>query len=225
MEPIALKREGSDYRDDSIDELTKFPSATMLRKYAYENGLDDKFADIVPKETFEALLKASRLGKAPVKMSNIDSAIIAHLRLLDASRLGGIADIGGGLGEKILSSSHKVSTYEELVAISAGKHYTEARTRRAILNILTEVTFNDLKAYPTYTTVLGFNDKGRELLSELRKKEKRISFVTKPADAERLGETAARQIYLDRRADSLFTLATPKKTDSGEYIKKHPFVK
>ena len=72
---------------------------------------------------------------------------------------------------------------------------------------------------------MRFNDSGRELLSELRKKEKRISIITKPADTEGLGESAARQAYLDRRADSLFTLATPGKTESGEYVKKHPFIK
>ena len=223
-EPIALKRRGSDYRNDSIEDLTEYPSATMLRNYICENGINDKFADIVPKETFAALIKAAKSGGAPVKMSDLDAAIIASLRLLDASRLEGIADVGGGLGEKILSSSHKVCTYEELVLLVSGKQYTEARVRRAILNILTGVTFNDLKAYPAYTTVLGFNDKGREILSEFRKKEK-MPFITKPADAEHLGETAARQIYLDRRADALFTLATPLKTDSGEYVKKHPFVK
>lgn len=222
IEPIALVRKGSDYRAGAVSEnMNGYPSATMLRNYIHENGLDDKLSDLVPKETFETLLEAAHDGRAPVKMSNLDSAIIAHLRLLDASRLEGIADIGGGLGEKILSSSHKVTTYEELVSLVSDKHYTEARTRRAILNILTGVTLDDLKAYPAYTTVLGFNDNGRELLSELRKKEK-MPFITKPADADHLGETAARQIYLDRRADALFTLATPKKTDSGEYVRKSP---
>lgn len=222
IEPIALKRRGSDYRNDSIEDLTEYPSATMLRNYICENGINDKFADIVPKETFAALIKAAKSGRAPVKMSNLDSAIIAHLRLFDASKLEEIADVGGGLGERILSASHKVTTYKELVLLVSGKQYTEARVRRAILNILTGVVFDDLKAYPAYTTVLGFNYNGREMLSELRKKEKNIAFITKPADAESIGEKATRQIYLDRRADALFTLATPLKTDSGEYVRKFP---
>ncbi len=220
IEPIVLKRKGSDYRDESIEKLNEHPSATMLRNHLIENSFDDKFKEIVPKETFEALKKAVDSGKAPVKMSNIDSVIIALLRLFDPSNLKNIADVGGGLGEKILSVSHGVTTYQELVSYVAGKHYTEARVRRAILNILLGISLDDLKAYPAYTIVLGFNSKGRELLSELRKKEK-MPFITKPADAS---ETE-RQTILNRHADSLFTLAIPTKTTSGEYIKNHPFIK
>ena len=220
IEPVVLKRKGSDYRDEGVEELNVHPSATMLRNYLIENGPDGKFKGIVPKETFESLKKAIDDGKAPVKMSNLDSAIISVLRLFDPSSLRNIADIGGGLGEKILSVANETTNYEELVLHVSGKHYTEARVRRAILNILLGVSLDDLKASPAYTTVLGFNGKGRELLSELRKKEK-IPFITKPADAP---ETE-RQTILDRRADALFTLAIPVKTSSGEYIKKSPFIK
>ena len=219
IEPIALKRKGSGYREESISNMDEHPSATMLRKHLCDNGADDKFKEIVPKETLESLASAN----APVRMSNLDGAIIAHLRLADSARLEGIADVGGGLGEKILSTSHDVTTYEDLVSAASGKNYTEARVRRAILNILLGVTLDDLKAYPAYTTVLGFNDSGKEMLSSLRKKEK-MPFLTKPSDAYDLGDIAKRQIELDRRADALFTLALPNKVASGEYMKKHPFI-
>ena len=222
--PIAMKREGCDYRDETIsDDHTEYPSATMLRKYLLENGADENFFKHVPKETYKILHRSFEGGGAPAKMSCLDSAIIAMLRLTDDATLEGIAETGGGLGEKILTCSRKVIDYEELVDLVADKHYTEARVRRAILNILVGVKHDDLKAYPAYTTVLGFNNKGREILSDKRKKEK-MPFITKPADATALGESAARQIYLDRRVDALFTLATPKKIDSGEYIRKRPFI-
>ena len=77
---------------------------------------------------------------------------------------------------------------------------------------------------PMQGIVLGFNDIGREILAELRKKGK-MPFVTKPADSTELGTAALRQRELSNRADALFTLATPTKTDSGEYVKKSPFIK
>jgi predicted nucleotidyltransferase len=189
-----------------------------------ESGIDNKFEKNVPKETFDVLKKAFDLGKAPVQMSNLDSAIVASLRLFDHSKLENIAEAGGGLGRKILSSSHIATTYEELVCLAAGKHYTDARVRRTILNILLGVSLDDLKAYPAYTTVLGFNDKGREILSELRKKE-RVPFITKPADVAELGDEAKRQKELSDRCDSIFALALPIKSISAEYIKKSPFIK
>lgn len=224
IEPIAIKRKGSDYRDTSIEKLDEHPSATMLRNCLLKSGIDDNFGKNVPEKTFDALKKAVDCGKAPVKMSNLDSAIIASFRLFDFEKLENIADVGGGLGRKILSAAHDAVTYEELVYSAAGKHYTEARVRRAILNILIGVSSDDLKAYPAYTTVLGFNDIGREILSELRKKE-RIPFITKPADAVALGDEAKRQKELSDRCDSLFTLALPLKSVSAEYVKRSPFIK
>lgn len=216
IEPIAIKREGSDYRSESVENMMGHPSATMLRNYVSESGVDENFKNIVSKETFEVLEREN----TPVKISNIETAIIAALRLLNISNLDNIAEIGGGLGEKILSASHDATTYEELVSLVSCKNYPEARVRRAILNILLGVTPDDLKAHPVYTTVLGFNEIGKEILSELRKKGK-MPFITKPADAPQL----ERQTILDRRADSLFTLAMPTKKGSGEFIKKHPFIK
>ena len=216
IEPIAIKRKGSDYRSDNIESMTEHPSATMLRNYVCENGTNENFKNIVPKETFEVLKREN----APAKISNIEIAIISALRLSDISKLENIAEIGGGLGEKILSASHEVTTYNELVSAVSCKNYPEARVRRAILNILLGVTFDDIRAYPAYTTVLGFSEVGKEMLSELRKKEK-MPFITKPADASQL----ERQTILDKRADSLFTLAMPTKKSSGEFIKKHPFIK
>jgi predicted nucleotidyltransferase len=224
IEPIALKRKGSDYRDKYIEELDGHPSATMLRNCLLESGIDNKFEKNVPKETFDVLKKAFDRGKAPVQMSNLDSAIVASLRLFDHSKLENIAEAGGGLGRKILSSSHIATTYEELVCLAAGMHYTDARVRRTVLNILLGVSLDDLKAYPAYTTVLGFNDKGREILSELRKKE-RVPFITKPADVAELGDEAKRQKELSDRCDSIFALALPIKSISAEYIKKSPFIK
>ena len=125
-----------------------------------------------------------------------------------------------GLGEKILSASHDATTYEELVSAVSCKNYPDSRVRRAILNVLIGVTPADLRSSPAYTTVLGFDEVGKEMLSELRKKEK-MPFITKPADAPQ----NERQTILDRRADSLFTLAMPTKKGSGEFIKKHPFIK
>ena len=216
IEPIVIKRKGSDFRSDNIESMTDHPSATMLRNYITENGIDDKIKNIVPNETYEVLSRKH----TSVKMSNVENAIIAYLRLFDVSSLESIAEVGGGLGEKILSASHEVTTYADLILSVSCKNYPEARVRRAILNILLGVTLHDLKAYPAYTTVLGFNEKGKEILSSLRKKEK-MPFITKPADAPEL----ERQTILDRRADALFTLATPIKKGSGEFIKKHPFIK
>jgi len=225
IEPIVLKREGSDYREDELPEdAEKFPSATMIRKKLFEiNGLE-KMRDFVPKETYDLLCAAIKEGSAPINMDSLDLAVMAMLRLFDPSKIEDIADAGGGLGEKILSAARDSVNYSELVSVVSGRNYPESRSRRAILYMLLSVSAEDLRRRPSYVQVLGFNQIGREMLAELRKCDK-IPFITKPADASELGAEARRQRELTDRCDALFTLALPFKKSSAEYIKRSPYIK
>lgn len=222
MLPIAIKREGSDYRADEFDADTKHPSATMLRKYICERGLDDGVRGLIPEKTLEPLSLAVKSGKAPVMMSELDSAVIAMLRLLDKSKAENISEAKGGLGDRILSEAQESTDYRTLIQAICGKNYPEARSQRAVLNMLLGVCEDDVKSRPQYSVVLGFNSVGRELLARLRK-DSAIALVTKPADALALGEKAKRQKELSDRLDALFTLAAPVKSAASEYIKRSPY--
>ena len=105
--------------------------------------------------------------------------------------------------------------------MAMGKNYTAGRVKRAILACMTGATEDDIRRAPSYSTVLAFNGKGREILAALRKKETEISFVSKPADVDKNGE---RQKELSEKLDSIFTLAKPTTSPSGEYIAHSPVI-
>ena len=86
---------------------------------------------------------------------------------------------------------------------------------------MTGVTATDLRAPVGYTTVLGANKVGCELLSTLRKREDGLSIVTKPADGKTV---ASRQYEVSLAADSLFALAHPAAKPAGAWMRKNPVI-
>ena len=85
------------------------------------------------------------------------------------------------------------------------------------------VTDGDLKATPTYATLLAANTRGCAFLKEWRKANKDAPdgflVVTKPADAP-----VGRQRELSEQADALFTLCYPTPKAAGELMRKSPII-
>jgi len=158
-------------------------------------------------------------------MDNISECILSFFRLSDAEKLSAlnILDAGGGISEKLCKTSHTVHSYKELVAEAAGKKYPHARIKRAILHCMSGATLDDARCLPAFATVLGFNQKGRETLSEIRH-TCNIPLLTKPADAALLGDAAIRQSSLSNKIDSIFTLAKPNISKSYKFITKSPII-
>ena len=228
MRVEVIKRTGSDYRDNDISNVANnraHPSASMIRQEILGNGISNKMYDCVPKATLNVLKEAEEKMNLPCDMSKLDRAFLSYFRLMTPEAFADtdIAEAGGGLAERICKMSHKAKSYEELIRLSAGKKYPYARVRRALLNCMIGVKNEDIRRRPSYSQILGFNSSGRELLSGKRNCSE-IPLVSKPADADTLGDDAARQSILSSRADSVFTLSKPKNSESFEYILRSPII-
>ena len=225
IDPIAIKREGSAYTDGEIENSCGHPSALMIRN-AIGEGLE-KIKKSLPNASFETLSACISKGDAPCNIRRIESAVLAFFRLADAEVIANmnIAEAGGGLVERLCKCAKAAKSYDEFVTMTSNKNYTESRVRRAILSSMTGANEEDIRRTPAYSTVLAFNDVGREILASLRKAETEIAFVTKPADAEGISDAAARQSALSEKADALFTLAKPTAAASGEYKLRSPIIK
>ena len=219
VKPFAVKRQGDSFRADAVTD-GKFASATALRRLIREEGID-AITPYVPEDTARLLGKAISRGDAPVDITRIESAVLSFFRLADPERLSALAELGGGLGNRICEAARDAVSLSELLARVATKKYTDARIRRAILFAMTGVTSDDLRVPVGYATVLAANARGCELLSRLRKEARGIPVITKPAD----GKTVhPRQYALSLASDSLFTLAQPTARPAGEYIRKNPVI-
>jgi predicted nucleotidyltransferase len=211
MEIYPIKREGNAYRDTELSFGT-LPSASAIRR-TIENGELEGIACFVPTTTLE-ILKTSELAD----INYAKDGILCALRLIDCERYDiALSDVG--LVNRILSTAHECSSFDEFECKLQTKKYTASAIRRAILYILLAIKQSDLENMPGYTVLLGATLKGREYLSSIRKAESSIKIITKPADAE-----GSRQFELSKRADALYTMCFETKKESGFYIKKSPVI-
>ena len=211
MKICPIKREGNLYRDTELS-LGELPSASAIRE-AIKNEGESSVKEFVPTTTLDILRRN--------QFSSLDEAgegILMALRLIDSETLD-VAISDKGLINRIITLAHNSSSFEYFIDNLQTKKYTSAALRRAILYILLGIKQSDLDTAPTYTTLLGANEKGRAYLSSIKKNERNIIIVTKPADAE-----DCRQLELDKRADSIYSMCFKHKKSSGFCTKKSPYI-
>jgi predicted nucleotidyltransferase len=211
MQIYPIKREGSAYRDNTLSSGIH-PSASAIRG-EIAKGNYASIVNFVPEFTYKAL-KNGEIAS----LEHISDGILLALRLTDVQKLDvAISDVG--LINRILTLSHECSSFNELWEKLQTKKYTASSLRRAILYILLGIKQSDLDTMPIYTTLLAANERGREYLGAIRKKETGIKIVTKPANAQE-----SRQSDLNKRADALYTMCFANKKESGIYLRKSPAI-
>jgi predicted nucleotidyltransferase len=139
------------------------------------------------------------------------------------THLHGIAEMHGGLAERVCRAAREATDLSTFYTLAATKKYTDSRVRRAILYGMTGVTEEDLKATPAYVNLLGATDVGRAFLSAYRKKKDAdLPVITRPAAILDSEANAAfrRQAELQLRAEALYTLAFPMPQAAGRFLKE-----
>ena len=211
-----VKRTGTAYSDTEVRD-GELPSATAIRQLLADEKLDD-ISDLVPPATFEMLFEARENGKCIDPDKLLDYAL-CFFRLSDSENFEEIAEAGAGLANRICSVANESCDGAEFFESVRTKRYTDARVRRAMLFGMTGVKSKSLDDLPQYTTLLGANDKGRELLSKKRRAGG-VSIVTKPADAPK--ETV--QYCANEKLDALYGLVLRRKTTVGEMVRKKAYI-
>lgn len=133
----------------------------------------------------------------------------------------GYAECGGGVGERLLDAAYKAKNGNHMLELAATKQYTDARLRRAALFALTEVMISELKESPLFTTLLAANSKGREILSDIRRR-KPLEIITKPSDGLKTDGKVLEQFKLSVFADTLYALCSG--SDRDHFMKASPII-
>ncbi len=216
IEPALMKRLGDGYREASLCG-SEYASAMAIRRAIGEGGTAEA-KRFLPQAMLEIWEREQRKGRAPVRLEALEKAILYFWRTADPS-LGVLAELGGGLCERLIASAKQVATLGELFTLAATKKYTNAHIRRAVLYGMLGVTWADLESRPAYTNLLAASRKGCDILASLRKKEQSVPIVTKPSDVP-----DSRASVLAARADALYTLALPTPAEMGDFMRKNPFL-
>ena len=178
MNPIMVKRSKVYYNDDRI--VDDFASATAIRKLIKRREYED-LRKVVPRSTYKILSRQIRDGNIVLGLENFEKEIIYTLRKMNIREIANLPDVSEGLENLIKNSADNCNDMSKLIANIKSKRYTQTRIQRILLYALLGIDkkmMEDSKKVTPYVRVLGFTNKGKELISEINKRNPKINMIT-----------------------------------------------
>lgn len=172
IEPFAIKRNGDEHNSRSI--TSEFASATNVRELIYRSK---SFADYVPKNCID-LYNSEILSGNIARIENNIRGLLFKIRSMSAGDISKIADVSEGLENRIIKASYTAKSFIELADNIKSKRYTHARIRRILLSCLLDIKKEYTMQNVPYIRILGFNSRGKEVLS-IMKKSAKLPIITK----------------------------------------------
>lgn len=199
LEIYPLVRQGVSHNSASYTE--KFASASYLRQLLCQGEAEKAIQWM----TAEDALALQRAGTA--SMEYIERAMLARLRQMTEEDFASLPDSGAaeGLCARMLNAARQARSMEEFYALSKTKRYAHARLRRLALWAFLGMQAADRPQAPSYLRVLGFSERGRELLREL-KAVAELPILTKGAHIRNLTPAAQTLFQLECKATDLYAL-------------------
>ena len=176
--PVAIKRVDVGYNDTTYTE--NIASATAIRNIVKNNSLDI-LKKVVPENSFSTILENIKIGHIIPELSVFEKQIIFNLRNMSIEEIANLPDVSEGLEYAIKNAANSCNSIVEFLSIIKSKRYTSTRLQRILLYALLNITKKDMqisrKTVP-YVRVLGFNERGRYVLSEVARQNPKLEIVT-----------------------------------------------
>lgn len=207
FEFLTVKRQGVSH--DSKKVQNGFASASYIRNLILSG-----------EEIKEFILRSvqSIFDDDTADIRRLESAVLAVLRTKTIDDFKRLPDLSEGIENKLFEAIKTATSLDELYSLIKVKRYTLARVRRLVLSAFLGLDKEFFMKEPPYIRVLGFNEKGLELL---REKNGGIPIVTKVSEIDALGEKAKRLFAAEQRATDLYGLAFENPKPKGmEYTAK-----
>lgn len=177
--PLTLKREGSSYNDKALS--SKFASATSIREALKSSSSLNRLENFIPLETYEIFKKLQETNY-PFIFEEEMFKFIKYKIVSGCINFNKLSEISEGLDNKIIKELYNSNSYDDFVLNIKSKRYTYTKISRLLTQIFigldcynhTELFNKDL----LYARILGFNNKGKEILKEI-KKTSTIPLITK----------------------------------------------
>lgn len=204
--PITLKRQAVDHDSDTI--VDSFASASNIRSMLCENK---NISKLVPKFSYDILARQINSGKSVLDIVAFEREILYSLRKMTINEIRNLPDVTEGLANSIMYAINSCNSYDEVINMVKSKTYTASRIQRILLYALLNVTKEDMaeaRKNKPYIRVLGLDDKGRELLSELSRTNPKIPVITSVKDffTNSNNRVLNRMLNLDILATNIYTL-------------------
>ena len=178
IKPICIPRFKSDY--NSNDFSGNIASATAIRTLVKDENFDI-IKNLVPSDTYNILMENVKNGHIVSDLNVFEKEIIYVLRKMSVEDISELPDVSEGLEFNIKNAVDSCNTVDELLSLIKSKRYTQTRIQRILLYALLGITKKDMeisKNVVPYVRVLGFNENGKKLVSEISKNNPNLQIVT-----------------------------------------------
>ena len=227
-----------DKNDDILAELKKGVSYPVARRNVINSAILDTPNNILAIEYIKAtslpFLPVKRIGKghdtddinysasairSTLSLDNISSmkncelAILSKLRTMTSDDFLKFDDVSEGLENRIVDAVKISTSLDELYENIKSKRYTHSRIRRIILRAYMGITKNQPSS-PPYIRILAFNDKGRELLAQIKKRSN-LPIISRYNDVSNLDAPAKELFELECKVTDLYNLGYKKPLPCG----------
>ena len=179
IEALTMKREGSSYNDKELNTI--FSSATSIRESIKQGFNEDLLKKYMPSPSLE-MLKNLKSNNYPFVFQEDMYAFIKYKLYTNCINFNNLFEAKEGLDNKFIKEIYYSSSFEDLIFRCKSKRYTYTKISRLLSQVFFSLDNYDfeelLKENNLYARVLGFNDTGRLILKEMKKKSS-IPIITK----------------------------------------------
>lgn len=213
IRPLTLQRLHSGYNEIKLRH-SSIASATSIRHNLQEKGkLSLELKAYLPDSSWRLLSREFQAGRGPVFPENLCPHLLMKLRTGTPDDLLEIPDVSEGLEYRIWEAAQEATSFYSLVDKIKTKRYTWTRIQRILLHFLLGYTKSMAERFqdaggPQYLRVLGFTDRGRYLLKEMRERAG-LPVITKVAPFLKTPGVTAEMLALDILATNVHSLLYP----------------
>lgn len=176
--PVGIQRKKVLYHDEYM--VDDFASATAIRKMLKTRQFDD-MRRTMPKSSYHILGEELKQGHYVIDLSRFEKEIIYNLRKMTQEEISSLPDVSEGLEMSIKNAANSCNNLEELINIVKSKRFTQTRIQRILLYALLGIDKKQMemaKKIEPYIRVLGFNENGKNLISEIVRLNPKLPVVT-----------------------------------------------
>lgn len=179
IKPVCISRFKAEYNSSNFSE--NIASATAIRELI-KNKNFDTIKTVIPLESSSVLMDCINSGCVVPDLNRFEKEIIYTLRKMSIEEIANIPDVSEGLEFSIKKAANSCNNINEFLDIVKSKRYTITRLQRILLYALLSISKENMqiskKVEKPYIRVLGFNDNGKKLVSEIATKNPELKLIT-----------------------------------------------
>ena len=193
IKPICIERTGTNYNSTDIstknsiannsicNDLTAIGSATAIRGLIKSKNYET-IKDLVPSSSYSLLMACLNDVYIVPDLNIFEKEIFYILRKMSVEEIASLPDVSEGLEFSIKKAANSCNNIDDFLNIVKSKRYTVTRLQRILLYALLNISKKDIelskKIEKPYVRILGFNENGKRLVSQIALNHPEITLIT-----------------------------------------------